>query len=468
MGTLTELDKHYLAQNFLGFFRRDYHRVAVAHIESGWAPPDTRVDEFESAIRAVCEPVFDRPLKDISFGRVLLRLFQTSRRFNIEVQPQLVLLQKTLLNIEGLGRQLDPGARPVGHGEAFLERWMSEQVGWRGFVRRMRDEAPTWTVVLPQLPRLVHQALAQQAAAQPVAMAARDARGAPAHEPAARRHRRAAHWIVRGRRAAAIRFRLRWLESDLVRHALSDRFDLHRALRGDESEKLDRLRRGGPSPAAAFHRGDRFRNVVRFGNVLGIPSVTSFPCRSGDRRTTVDRSKLVNAFKAAVVALLAANAVYFAVAGTASKALDAGAWLALLILFEVETAYGDRLRRGRRRLVVRAARLAAAAAVIAAAVGYLFEDNLLDAVNSAIWIAVVLLLEFEVRWPHIVARARTTFCRDGGYAVRGPRLAGDRMGSPGRVVRCAYDAALWLIAFATLELDVMNITRDRTPPETRA
>ena len=171
MGTLTELDKHYLAQNFLGFFRRDYHRVAVAHIESGWAPADTRVDEFESAIRAVCEPVFDRPLKDISFGRVLLRLFQTSRRFNIEVQPQLVLLQKTLLNIEGLGRQLDPELDLWVTAKPFLERWMSEQVGWRGFARRVRNEAPTWTVVLPQLPRLVHQVLAQQAAAQPVAMA---------------------------------------------------------------------------------------------------------------------------------------------------------------------------------------------------------------------------------------------------------------------------------------------------------
>jgi ubiquinone biosynthesis protein len=163
MGTLTEVDKHYLAQNFLGFFRRDYHRVALAHIESGWAPADTRIDDFESAIRAVCEPVFDRPLKDISFGRVLLRLFQTSRRFNVEVQPQLVLLQKTLLNVEGLGRQLDPNLDLWTTAKPFLERWMSEQVGWRGFVRRIQDEAPTWTVVLPQLPRLFHQALKAQA-----------------------------------------------------------------------------------------------------------------------------------------------------------------------------------------------------------------------------------------------------------------------------------------------------------------
>jgi ubiquinone biosynthesis protein len=167
MGTLTEVDKHYLAQNFLGFFRRDYHRVAIAHIESGWAPAGTRIDEFEAAIRAVCEPVFDRPLKEISFGRVLLRLFQTSRRFNVEVQPQLVLLQKTLLNIEGLGRQLDPDLDLWVTAKPFLERWMSEQVGWRGFLRRVQEEAPTWTVALPQLPRLVHQVLAQAAAREP-------------------------------------------------------------------------------------------------------------------------------------------------------------------------------------------------------------------------------------------------------------------------------------------------------------
>ena len=171
MGTLTEVDKHYLAQNFLGFFRRDYHRVAVAHIESGWAPADTRIDEFESAIRAVCEPVFARPIKDISFGRVLLRLFQTSRRFNVEVQPQLVLLQKTLLNVEGLGRQLDPDLDLWTTAKPFLERWMSEQVGWRGLARRIRDEVPTWNVVLPQLPRLVHQALLMKAQPQEAATA---------------------------------------------------------------------------------------------------------------------------------------------------------------------------------------------------------------------------------------------------------------------------------------------------------
>jgi ubiquinone biosynthesis protein len=169
MGTLTEVDKHYLAQNFLGFFRRDYHRVAVAHIESGWAPAGTRIDDFEAAIRAVCEPVFDRALKDISFGRVLLRLFQTSRRFNVEVQPQLVLLQKTLLNIEGLGRQLDPNLDLWSTAKPFLERWMSEQVGWRGLLRRVQEEAPTWAVVMPQIPRLVHQALNQHVTAHQAA-----------------------------------------------------------------------------------------------------------------------------------------------------------------------------------------------------------------------------------------------------------------------------------------------------------
>ena len=167
MGTLNETDKHYLAQNFLAFFRRDYHRVAVAHLESGWAPPGTPLDEFEAVIRAVCEPVFDRPLKEISFGRVLLRLFQASRRFNIEVQPQLVLLQKTLLNIEGLGRQLDPDLDLWVTAKPFLERWMSEQIGWRGFVRRLREEAPGWAIALPQVPRLVQQALARLADPKP-------------------------------------------------------------------------------------------------------------------------------------------------------------------------------------------------------------------------------------------------------------------------------------------------------------
>ncbi len=159
VGTLTDFDKDYLSQNFLAFFQRDYKRVAQAHIESGWAPPETRVDELESAVRACCEPIFDRPLKDISFGQVLLRLFQTSRRFNVEVQPQLVLLQKTLLNIEGLGRQLDPDLDLWKTAKPYLERWMENQIGWRGLVERIKIEAPHYSKLLPQLPRLAHQAL---------------------------------------------------------------------------------------------------------------------------------------------------------------------------------------------------------------------------------------------------------------------------------------------------------------------
>ena len=159
VGTLTDNDKRYLAQNFLAFFRRDYKRVAEVHIESGWAPANTRVDEFESAIRAVCEPIFDRPLKEISFGRVLLRLFQTSRRFNVEIQPQLVLLQKTLLNIEGLGRQLDPELDLWKTAKPFLEKWTVEQVGWAAFSANMEREAGQWAAVLPVLPRLLQQSL---------------------------------------------------------------------------------------------------------------------------------------------------------------------------------------------------------------------------------------------------------------------------------------------------------------------
>jgi ubiquinone biosynthesis protein len=159
MGTLNDVDKNYLAQNFLAFFRRDYKRVAQTHLDSGWISAETRVDEFEAAIRAVCEPVFDRPLKEIAFGKVLLRLFQTSRRFGMEIQPQLVMLQKTLLNIEGLGRQLDPDLDLWATAKPFLERWMSEQLGWRGWARTLKEEAPYWGMLIPQLPRLAHQAM---------------------------------------------------------------------------------------------------------------------------------------------------------------------------------------------------------------------------------------------------------------------------------------------------------------------
>jgi ubiquinone biosynthesis protein len=159
MGTLTDVDKSYLAHNFLGFFNRDYRRVALAHLEAGWVPAGTRVDEFEAAIRAVCEPIFARPLKEIYFGKLLLRLFQTSRRFNVEIQPQLVMLQKTLLNIEGLGRELDPELDLWVTAKPYLERWMAEQLGWRGFLRTLKHEAPYWAATLPQLPRLIHRAL---------------------------------------------------------------------------------------------------------------------------------------------------------------------------------------------------------------------------------------------------------------------------------------------------------------------
>jgi ubiquinone biosynthesis protein len=171
VGTLTDWDKEYLAQNFLAFFRRDYKRVAELHVESGWVPPNTRVDALESAIRAVCEPHFDRPLKDISLGQVLMRLFQTSRRFNVEIQPQLVLLQKTLLNIEGLGRQLDPELDLWATAKPFLESWMHRQVGWTGLVERFKNEAPRYAQLLPELPRLVHQALLRGKASDPATLA---------------------------------------------------------------------------------------------------------------------------------------------------------------------------------------------------------------------------------------------------------------------------------------------------------
>ena len=159
VGTLTEFDKEYLAQNFTAFFRRDYKRVAELHIESGWVPQTTRVDELEAAIRAVCEPYFDRPLKEISLGMVLMRLFQTSRRFHVEIQPQLVLLQKTLLNIEGLGRELDPELDLWSTAKPFLEKWMLEQVGPKKFWEQLKVEAPHYAKLVPELPRLLHDYL---------------------------------------------------------------------------------------------------------------------------------------------------------------------------------------------------------------------------------------------------------------------------------------------------------------------
>ena len=159
VGTLTEIDKEYLAQNFVAFFRRDYKRVAELHIESGWVPAETRVDELEAAVRAVCEPYFDRPLKEISLGLVLMRLFQTSLRFQVEIQPQLVLLQKTLLNIEGLGRELDPELDLWSTAKPFLEEWMLQQVGPQKLIQQLKDQAPRYAKLLPQLPGLLHHYL---------------------------------------------------------------------------------------------------------------------------------------------------------------------------------------------------------------------------------------------------------------------------------------------------------------------
>jgi ubiquinone biosynthesis protein len=159
VGTLTEVDKEYLAQNFIAFFQRDYKRVAELHIESGWVPSHTRVDELEAAIRACCEPYFDRPLKELSLGLVLMRLFQTSRRFQVEIQPQLVLLQKTLLNIEGLGRELDPDLDLWSTAKPFLEKWMLDQVGPGKLLAQLKIEAPFYAKLLPELPRLLAQYL---------------------------------------------------------------------------------------------------------------------------------------------------------------------------------------------------------------------------------------------------------------------------------------------------------------------
>jgi ubiquinone biosynthesis protein len=164
MGTLTTGDQRYLAENLLAFFNRDYRRVAELHVESGWVPAATRIDEFEAAIRTVSEPIYERPISQISFGHFLLRLFQTARRFNMEVQPQLVLLQKTLLNIEGLGRQLYPELDLWDTAKPFLERWMNEQVGPKSFVNRLKRSLPRASEQLPALPELAYNVLNDAAA----------------------------------------------------------------------------------------------------------------------------------------------------------------------------------------------------------------------------------------------------------------------------------------------------------------
>jgi ubiquinone biosynthesis protein len=159
VGTLNKEDKRYLAENFIAFFNRDYRQVAQLHVDSGWVPPDTCVEEFEFAIRTVCEPIFNKPLAEISFGHVLVNLFNTARRFNMEVQPQLVLLQKTLLYVEGLGRQLYPQLDLWQTAKPFLEQWVKDQVGPWSVLKQMYANLPFWAEKMPELPDLVYQNL---------------------------------------------------------------------------------------------------------------------------------------------------------------------------------------------------------------------------------------------------------------------------------------------------------------------
>ncbi len=166
VGTLSLSDQRYLAENFLAFFNRDYRKVAEMHVESGWVPSTTRIEEFESAIRSVCEPIFEKPLKDISFGQLLLRLFQTARRFDMVVQPQLVLLQKTLLNIEGLGRQLYPELDLWQTAKPYLEQWFHDRIGPKAKINKLIKQFPEFAEQFPEVPSLVYKALNNAAQAQ--------------------------------------------------------------------------------------------------------------------------------------------------------------------------------------------------------------------------------------------------------------------------------------------------------------
>ncbi|WP_074012323.1 ubiquinone biosynthesis regulatory protein kinase UbiB [Candidatus Sodalis sp. SoCistrobi] len=166
VGSLNKEDKRYLAENFIAFFNRDYRKVAELHVDSGWVPPDTNVEDFEFAIRTVCEPIFEKPLAEISFGHVLLNLFNTARRFNMEVQPQLVLLQKTLLYIEGVGRQLYPQLDLWKTAKPFLEDWIKDQVGLPAILRALKEKAPYWAEKLPELPELVYDGFKQHRSLQ--------------------------------------------------------------------------------------------------------------------------------------------------------------------------------------------------------------------------------------------------------------------------------------------------------------
>jgi ubiquinone biosynthesis protein len=166
VGSLSLSDQRYLAENFLAFFNRDYRKVAEMHVKSGWVPSSTRIEEFESAIRSVCEPIFEKPLKDISFGQLLLRLFQTARRFDMHVQPQLVLLQKTLLNIEGLGRQLYPELDLWQTAKPFLEKWFHERLGPKAKINKIIKQFPEFAEQFPEIPSLLYKALDNAANSQ--------------------------------------------------------------------------------------------------------------------------------------------------------------------------------------------------------------------------------------------------------------------------------------------------------------
>jgi ubiquinone biosynthesis protein len=197
IGSLTKEDQRYLAENLLAFFNRDYKRVAELHVESGWVPKSTRVDEFEAAIRTVSEPIFEKPISEISFGHFLLRLFQTAQRFDMEVQPQLVLLQKTLLNIEGLGRQLYPQLDLWTTAKPFLQRWADEQVGFRAFLRRTKESLPLVSETLPELPIKAHK-LVDDALQGRLELKWRSDELENLHQSMRRNHRRIIHAIAGG------------------------------------------------------------------------------------------------------------------------------------------------------------------------------------------------------------------------------------------------------------------------------
>ena len=195
MGTISDIDKHYLAENFLAFFKRDYRRVAQAHIDAGWVPKATRVDELEAAIRSVCEPIFAKPLSEISFGRVLVRLFRVARRFQMEIQPQLVLLEKTLLYVEGLGRQLYPQLNLWDTAQPYLEQWARREYGPRALLKEMRRQVPMWWKMGPRMPMLIHDVL-EQASNGSLQLARPDENSKKLREETRRGQQRLYHAIV--------------------------------------------------------------------------------------------------------------------------------------------------------------------------------------------------------------------------------------------------------------------------------